>query len=58
MVAVVVIIIHGVEIRERDHFRTGQGRRLLRICSSCGAVCPAHEGPEARDGAIALDYLW
>lgn len=57
VIVVVVVVVHRVTIRERDRFRTGQGRRVLRICCGGGAVCPAHEVAEARDGAIALDDL-
>lgn len=57
LVVVVMRIIHRVESRERDRFRTGQGRGLLRVGCGGGAVRPAHEAPEARDGAVALDHL-
>lgn len=57
LVVVIIGIIHRVEGRERDQFRIGQGRGFLRVGCGGGAIRPAHEAPEARDDAVALDHM-
>lgn len=57
LVVVLMVIIHRVEGREGDRFRVGQGRGFLRVGYGGGATRPAHEAPEARDGAVALDHV-